>query len=228
MARLHAGTGLAPFPPVTAIEFFIIYLSLGAPVAMHALLKDHELPRIQLMSRTLLTLAFWPAALGFTVFGDTRRKTPSASRSSNEDLRLLTETLIELFKAGGATDTNRTPLSAEVRAFRQLCERYTGLSNVARLQRPDPADFDTFFDAAGHPNVALASICLRRVDRQRLGRHRKAAATEFRRFFEFLPQTSDALLNTAAKTAAACGDVELWETLGIGRDDTSQAHSRAA
>ncbi|MGI8813067.1 MAG: hypothetical protein ACR2IH_11175 [Pyrinomonadaceae bacterium] len=219
----ESGTAFAATRNVTLGEFLIIYFSLGAPVAMHASLQDCEGSRALFICRALLTFALWPAALLLTIFGDKPPHIRFTNDHSNDELRSLTENLVALFKTVGKTGANDTPVSSEVRTFRELCERYAGLSHAALVTETDRASLDTVFEIAGHPNGALASICVRRRDLRRLRQHRDAAAVEFRQFVEARYEPSSELLMAAAKAAEACRDLDLFNGLLIDRESGGEA-----
>jgi hypothetical protein len=143
------------------LEFAIIYLACGAPVAVYRL-TDREDRSVSTMRRVGFALFLWPLEVANLVKG----RSMSVTRPDRvDDIRSELERSIFTSRA-----------SAELFEFREVYACYTGLARAANAEPAVPA---SLLEVAHHPSRSLAIQCLKRRQSRMLARHRDGARAEF-------------------------------------------------
>jgi len=151
-------------------DFFIIYFACGSPFGVYEASKLHG--RLSIYGFGMVAGAFllWPAfAISlirrrYFIYQDSR----DAPRQAQ----------IERIRAG--IESLAFPEGATVRLFefRDTIARFANLIEEVNHSRPaKPAN--ELFEISGHPNVALAAICLRRLNSKQLLFHKLRVRREF-------------------------------------------------
>lgn len=210
---------------MTIIDALIIYLTLGAPVAMYRLLGEHGHPAISIFVRMALTLMFWPLFLWKLFSGDIGRgfnnQAGVKGSNSNIDIRAMEKNIAKAIST--AVDQN---ISFDKRdGVKKAAEQYAGLMISDTHTSIAPA-FRDLFEMSDHPNAKLAAVCLSRKNKLRLSRHLSAARSNF--LIELKAATDDAVddlyvIKKAALISVFLGDKELARSIRSLRNET--AHS---
>lgn len=203
---------------MTFSESLIIYLSLGAPVAVYYLQREIHFPRPTHAARFVLAFVLWPATLlRILSAGDAPRARDIFAVNATADAEndQLIQEIFELARL----DLDQTGRGQETAQFREMLERYAGLLSAAGSGEAVSEHLAEFYKAAGNPNPELAAICQSRRARAKLDLHARAVAAEVRHFFERL-QISDDMRAAVAALAINLEDETTARLLGVDPDFT--------
>lgn len=162
-------------------EFIIIYLSLGAPLAVYYFLQNrNRLDSRQLWLKTILNFVFWiPSAI--RIFGAYLKSARSSvnnfdfsaeSDSANAKLTVLQRRIENSFI--------QTDPESSLFEIREILDRYAGLTlEVENLAKYSNHIENEFFKIANKKDSEIASICNQRRNLKRLLFHQKLAANDF-------------------------------------------------
>lgn len=184
-------------------DFIVIYLACGAPFGVYYFFQNrarHE-PR-SLWLKTFLNFVFW---IPFAVRLMLNRKPiqPSFVFESNSSAAGLQTSFKQLESILRDSD-----LKISVYEFREVLERYIGLTTAAQAESaPDQATTE-IYRIAENAQIELGAICLQRRNRQRLIRHQ----TEARRdFLQIIKQLLDVAANEKILVSSAINLVEILD-----------------
>ena len=202
---------------MTFAEILIIYLSLGAPVAVYHyqhVLKLHENASIV---RSLLALILWPAAL-VRVFVDAPAglQQRRAQTNADDDSDLLLQRVFDIAKR----EFDLAGRGGELASFREVAERYAGLTRAERNGDVALSTAAEFYRVAGHPQPQLAAVCSTRRAAEKLRSHVKAVSVEMRELFS--ADASPELAGSAAELAVSLGDRATAEFLSNLQDEQTR------
>jgi hypothetical protein len=169
---------------VNIFDAIIIYLACGAPFGVYYFLHHRDkLMAGNLTLKALVEWVIWPASavkmIGRSRLFSGRYKTnfdplPELDAGKDEKVCEIQKSLEQIFFEGLA------PAEISIYAFREVFDRYAGLSLALRgggdLSGVPHAEI---FRAADHGNVELASICLNRRNRSLLVIHQTHAREDF-------------------------------------------------
>lgn len=166
-------------------DFIIIYLTGGAPFAVHFFLRRRAAnDRKKLWLKTALAFVFWlPLAfLTFRQFKKSKWRAVSNLNNNFPDEITLSATQKNLEAFLRATDS---PIS--LFEFRQTIERYADLTILSNDATEKPTTRETeVFRRANRKDVEIAAVCLHRRNRKRLAFHQTEARKDFLRTIEIL------------------------------------------
>lgn len=179
-----AGTRVALFLGVNIFDAIIIYLACGAPFGVYYFLHHREkVDAGHPTLKALLEWVIWPASavkmIGGSRWFSGRSKAnfvPLSELDAGQDEKVceIQKSLEQVFFQGA------DPAAISIYAFREVFDRYAGLSLAVRSGSNSPAAPQAeIFHAADHGNVELASICLNRRNRSLLVNHHTRAREDF-------------------------------------------------
>lgn len=166
---------------MNAFEIFILYLSCGAPFGVYFFFQHRKSARrVPVILKSFLTVFVWiPYALRLLNANVTKRLSASKFDAAGEtDADFLKKQLDEIEK-------RMQQILVESRAevsvfeFREVFERYSGLTLAARQADEVGENEREVFRIAGHENAALGAKCLHRRNRLRLRFHQSLASRDF-------------------------------------------------
>jgi hypothetical protein len=163
-------------------DFLIIYLACGAPVSVYFYLNNRRrLFSKQLWLKTILNFLFWiPLVLqiirksrGLQNFLQTRSDSASGTGEDDEKRIYAAQKKME-----NIASKNQTGVS--VYQFREVCDRFIGLSLAALNCGNQPAEHEKeIFRIAFRQNTELSARCYHRRNRERLFLHQTSAEKDF-------------------------------------------------
>jgi hypothetical protein len=210
---------------MTIYESLIIYLSLGAPVAVYYFQRQAQSPDAHNVAKIILAFIFWPATFIQLIVDDGPHvRTPHAPdviREGSNDRQL--QTIFDLCKR----DFGPIGRGYETAQFREMLERYTGLLSAVNFESVEEEKVMEFYVAAGHPNARLATACHVRHAGEKLRRHSRAASAEVRDFFSQVQMSAD-LRSAVASLAEKLGDLDTVRSLCGNTSRHSPTESAAA
>ena len=192
-------------------ESLIIYLSLGAPVAVYYFQRQAHSPDANNVAKILLAFLLWPATfVGMIVQDSARARTHSdADPTDHIAIDRHLQTIFDI----GKRDLNQIGRGQETAQFREMLERYTGLLSAVGSENTKEETVSEFYVAAGHPKAKLATACYVRRATEKLNLHSRAASCEVRKFFAQVPVSLE-LRSTVVSLAETLGDSDTVESLG--------------
>jgi hypothetical protein len=168
---------------VNIFDAIIIYLACGAPFGVYYFLHNRDkLMAGHLTLKALLEWVIWPASAVKVIGGShwfSGRPNANFDALTELDARQdekvceIQKSLEQIFFEG--------PASARISiyAFREVFDRYAGLSLALRAGGDSRVPQAEIFRAADHGNVELASVCLNRRNRSLLVTHQIQAREDF-------------------------------------------------
>ena len=148
------------------IDLLIIYLALGAPFAVSLFLRDRALTIGKRTLTFLSGLLAWPVMVIAILYRLTSPKKIGSERSADL-LRLRYE--LEQVCLNYCSTANAFTL-------RDALEKYIGISTAAAQESSDTVA--EIFSQSEHPQPAMATRCLTRVNRRKLKFHQESARSE--------------------------------------------------
>jgi hypothetical protein len=161
-------------------DIIIIYLAIGSPFAVHYFLKSRRNSTLNQILHTALPFFLWPGyaisvMVGVKLTKDDR--TVHSSESVNLDARL--DKKVDEIAVALEMFFNDSLPNASLLEFREVADRYVGLTLAIRSDRSDrPGPFSEVVRDS-KKNAELNSICLNRRNRKGLESHRNRARTDF-------------------------------------------------
>ncbi|HEX8636555.1 MAG TPA: hypothetical protein VF692_00720, partial [Pyrinomonadaceae bacterium] len=163
-------------------DFLIIYLACGAPVGVYFYLQNHRrLFSKQLWLKTILNFLFWiPLVLQIIrksrfLHNFFRADSDSANETSAED-----EKRVYVAQKRIENIIGENKKGASVYEFREVCDRFVGLSLAVLNSRDAPAEHEKeIFRIAFRQTTELSARCYHRRNRKRLFLHQIDAEKDF-------------------------------------------------
>lgn len=158
---------------MSLLDFAIVYLSVGAPLAVNYFFLNRALLQSkQLWLKTFLTLLFWiPFAIKIA-----RREFVELRFGSSDDNEKSIEAAQKRVEKIFLESASKT----SVFEFRETLARYVGLTLADETGTAKICEHEReIFRAAKIEDVQTAASCLARRNRQRLVRHQAAARNDF-------------------------------------------------
>lgn len=162
-------------------DFLIIYLACGAPVGVYFYLHNRRLFSKQLWLKTILNFLFWiPLFLQIIrksrfLHNFFRARLDSAERTNDADEKRISAAQK---KIENIIYDSHAPVSAY--EFREVCDRFVGLSLAASHSRNQPAEHEKeIFRIAFRQTTELSARCYHRRNRKRLFLHQTDAEKDF-------------------------------------------------
>ena len=190
-------------------EAAIIYLTIGAPIAMMYFFRNRRGTYFQLGLLTIATFIFW-LPLVFYISIRSVRSTFDKSRFAP--------------KAGSDADFESTLMeikgllvwSNDTVEFREALDRYAALTSEMRFAvgLRSPGTFEIFAIAANR-NEAAGSACMARKIRSKLIDHQRRAALDLISSVRKIAVYGDTAINAIARTAALALDLGDNATSGL-------------
>lgn len=167
-------------------DLIIIYLACGAPFGVYYFLQNRNRIETKLLwLKSLVRFVFWiPFAVRMvarkSVFTNLYKK--GFDKHTDSDAKREAE--IEAIKKFYENILSKTDFRFSVYEFREIFDRYTGLSLEIEAERDKISEAEKeIFRITNHANKNLAAVCLHRRNRERLFFHQKLARRDF---FELL------------------------------------------
>jgi hypothetical protein len=165
---------------MNAFEIFILYLSCGAPFGVYYFFQNrHKSSTSTALLKSFLTVVVWiPYALRILNANVTRKLSDSKFDATGDSDAALGRKLDEIEKRMlRLLVESKAPVS--VLEFREVIERYTGLTR-ARAERDEiGANESEVFKITNHKMPELGAKCLHRRNRLRLEFHQRLASRDF-------------------------------------------------
>lgn len=197
-------------------EILIVYLALGAPLAVYKYLETRGVSGQRRFLVSLATFFFWiPFAIRLSVrhltnaSNNTHFVSPVLKKSSSRGGRNRLEAARAAVIEAGCR--------LSIHDVREVIERYVGLSEAAAVNDgPDGRDKATnFLEAAGRSGK-LGAICLSRRERNRMQRHLDDARQSFLDLFAQLAgkeRSRVQAIRRGVELALVVGDIEVADHL---------------
>ena len=184
---------------MNAFDIFILYLACGAPFGVYFFFQNrHKSSISRALLKSFLTVVVWiPYALQVLNANVTKKLSGSKFDAAGDSDAALTKKLDEIEKRMlQILLASKTGVS--VFEFREVVERYTGLT-FARAERDEiGANESEVFKITNHQNIALGAKCLHRRNRLRLEFHQRLASRDFLRMLAKFSFFEAEKLRTAA------------------------------
>lgn len=155
---------------MSLLDILIIYLACGSPFSVYQITKTQPISSVPYMLSIVGSFIFWPGYAISLLFKYqlSSRTSPAILRSYHvEEIRIKIEQI-------AFSDSSISALFD----FREVFYRYTGLLEFSH-SLPLANGTMKLFEISRHKNLVLASKCLARRNRIRLGVHTKRAQFEF-------------------------------------------------
>lgn len=173
---------------VTIFDIVIIYLALGAPIAVDRFLGDAGNGASRL-GRAAVTGLFWifliPAFSHRYFKNVLRRREQIGNSFRQEDPMIPLTRYVDLVSRTSGSYPGVFPL-------RDSVERYLGVARLLRDSREaNEIECGALFEITSHPDPVTGSVCLDRRNRSLIARHHRDAADELIRICDKIAQGSD-------------------------------------
>ncbi|MEJ7846537.1 MAG: hypothetical protein WKF92_00435 [Pyrinomonadaceae bacterium] len=165
---------------MTISDILIIYFSFGAPFAVYEFIQERQTLTFRVAFITAFRFLFWLPLLAHLSFTkilksagrDDFAEIHDSDAELDKDIRNVQSAVADRFRL--------TARHISIHEFREILERYAGLSLLVKHQTSGAAKIDTgIFAAAGHKDPRLATVCIERRNRERLIRHHINARADF-------------------------------------------------
>ena len=176
-------------------DLLIIYFAAGAPFGVYRITMLNGIPTAKAMLNVALHICLWPV-YAFLMLRDRLLSNEPDNRSANIIDGMRTEIEQLAFADGSAT---------EIFDFREIFNRYAGLSEAANAESPANL-LDEFFEIGSTENKTLASACIERRNREKLAFHQTIARNEFIDLMSDLASWQPKVLELAISLAAHVRD----------------------
>lgn len=205
-------------------DFIVIYLSCGAPVGVYYWLeKRTDLSAQKLWFGTLLRFFFWVPFIGRLVAENlfvpsaTVRSSPNTSSLQEKRIGAIQKQLETQFRCRrDRTDHHPTGSALSVYEFREILQRYTGLTLASEVRNRGGCGGNDLFSLSGHPDAELGQICLNRRNRNHISFHQTKARRDFLRIIDQLTDMAvdnGSLGHLALEFAMVLNDQKAFATL---------------
>lgn len=193
---------------MSIIDLFVIYLACGAPLGVYHFINAKQKNATSGIESLLVTILWIPYMLKllharFTVkLRDNRSVGTTILETNGEEKINRNKKDFEAFLPENLADLS-------LFEFREIIERYAGLTYQACEQTGNPAEHEKeIFRVSGTTNIDLSSKCLNRRNRQRLLFHQNCARRDFLNALEII------FRNTPDQKSLTDGSLEFLELLG--------------
>lgn len=178
---------------MTLYDLIIVYLALGAPIGVYYFLQNRNLSNKKFfLLKVILNFLFWiPLAVSLVSKNHFARSLFDIRNGKKVVPDLSKQAKIPQLRKLFEKQILRTGLPLSIYEFREIFERYVGLT----LELKTPSDKITdcekeFFSIVKNENQKLAEICLHRRNRHRLLYHQNLARQDFWKIIEIIFETS--------------------------------------
>jgi len=151
------------------INLIIIYFACGSPIGVYRITRTARLRSPGQAAAIGVYFVLWPIFVPTILL---------SSLSGGEAAKIDVERGIARIRAEMENIAFSDDATVSVFEFREVFGRFTGLT-IMLNHRGAAQVPNELFKIAGHNNLALASACLKRRDRQRLASHQMQARAEF-------------------------------------------------
>lgn len=165
--------GLLKSSLMNFLDLLIIYLACGSPFGVYQSTRKETV--FSLMNFLIVTsrFLFWPFYAFQMLIG-----LRDQNQNSSESIRI---SRIEEIRTNIERQAFSNSSISKLFEFRELYYRYTGLSQLIKLEPSHRISID-LFEISGHRNKSLATICLSRRNAKRIRFHQLSAQQEFADF----------------------------------------------
>lgn len=155
-------------------DLIVIYLACGSPLGVYFFLNNHLSNRKKfLLTKTIFAVLLWLPFAGYLLLKKSDFKKAQFSSEINEKKILYVRKQIEAI----LLETNS---SITIFNFREIVERYVGLSSVIFNENTEITNSKKeIFEISHNSNIQLATICYNRRNRKRLRFHHISARQDF-------------------------------------------------
>lgn len=215
------------------IDFFIVYLAVGAPFGIYYFFMNRlQTNTERLWIKSALTFIFW---IPFAVFLLSRNKSVKKSL-----YQIVNASAIDSDERGKSINSIQKEIekiflesnsAISIYQLRETIERYTGLTLALEPADSNNAALDQeLFKIAPTSNVELGAICLKRRNRKRLNFHQIYARQDFLYLIEQLIEADSdetRLKQQSIKLTDILGDTEAQRALLKIFAESAQTAARA-
>lgn len=195
-------------------DLLIIYLACGAPFGVYYFLQNRKhLETKILWLKSLIRFVFWiPLAIQMVARRSffTNLYANRFDKALNSDAKKEFE--IEEIKKVFENILSITDLSLSIYEFREIFDRYAGLSLEIQSENEEFSKSETeIFRITNHTNKKLGEICLHRRNRKRLTFHQNLARRDFFAILDkFVDRTNEPqnIFDNVSKLVALLNDFE--------------------
>ena len=199
---------------MTISDILIIYFSFGAPFAVYEFIQERQPLTFRVVFNTALRFLFWLPLLALFSFTKILKSAECDDFAEIHDSDAEVDKDIRNAQSAVADRFRLTPQHISIHEFREILERYAGLSLLVKHQTSGTAKSDTgIFAVAGHKNTQLASVCLERRNRARLIRHHIGARGDFLKVIKECSYLDDKMLPPAIRLTELLEDLPATEQL---------------
>ena len=185
------------------LDPIIIYLAIGAPVAMYRSFQAPIFRNARQIARIALTFLFWPIEAYRIAVDQFGKGFATYSLGTREYLdariRARVEGLQNNIKAAVGSQGISRPAALD-----EPLDRYIGLSLAAAVEPGVGRKERTLFAVAGHPMESVAAACLARRNRAKVERHIAKARADVLAEFGRLEDPQFLRVRTLVAEAASC------------------------
>lgn len=165
-------------------DFIIIYFACGAPFGVYFFTSNKNMPsNRKLWLKSFFVFVFWfPFFLGFIykkdLFGKFLGFTKIENTVRNTGFEINEKKIFSIQKSLEQI-IKRSGIDISIYQFRNVFERYAGLTLALNDQIEVTSNNESVFGVAGHSNIELAQICQNRRNRKHLSFHQINALEDF-------------------------------------------------
>ena len=185
------------------LDPIIIYLAVGAPVAMYRSFQAPLLWNTRQIARIALTLLFWPIEAYRIAVDQFGKGFATYSFGTREYLDARIQARVEGLQNNIKAAVGSHGISRPA-ALDEPLDRYIGLSLAAAVEPGAGRRERKLFAAAGHPMESVAAACLARRNRARIERHIAKARADVRAELGRLDEPQFLKVRTLFVGAAIC------------------------
>jgi hypothetical protein len=177
-ARWHIHCNI--FGGMNLRDLLIIYLACGAPFGVYYYLQNrHQTETKILFLKVVFRFVFWiPFAVQMVARKSLFTNLYNNGFDKHPNLDAKKESVLEEIKKYFESLFLENDFSFSIYEFREIFERYVGLSLENETSEISPAEQE-IFRISNHSNKKVAEICLNRRNRIRLSFHQKLARRDF-------------------------------------------------
>jgi hypothetical protein len=168
-------------------DLIIIYLSCGAPLGVYFFVNNrNRFSPTKLWLKTILIFVLWipflfKLVLTKNIFSVRRFNKSFPIMDFDEEISSIVKNIEVILK--------QSSLDISIYEFREIFERYVGLTIVKDKHIEEALANDDFFKLSNHKNIELAKTCMIRRNRMHLSFHQTKARQDFLKLISSLSKS---------------------------------------
>ena len=178
-------------------DLLIIYFAAGAPFGVYRITTLEDSPDTKAMLTVALHICLWPV---YTVLF--LRDRLLSKQTGDSSANIIDGIRIEIEQLAFADGT-----AAAIFDFREIFNRYAGLSEAANAEVPADLLHD-FFELGSSENKTIASACIARRNREKLAFQQTSTRNEFVDLISDLSSYRPEVFDFAIRLASHVNDLD--------------------